>query len=67
MARRIGRHSRRRFPRLRDDSLESDLERGWEASRGTSRMAWNEAKGTVKDAWHGAERIIPGDFDRDGR
>ena len=50
-----------------DDSLESDLERGWEASRGTSRMAWNEAKGTVKDAWHGAERIIPGDFDRDGR
>ena len=50
-----------------DDKLESDLERGWETAKGTSRMAWNEAKGTVKDAWHGAERLMPGDFDRDGR
>lgn len=50
-----------------DSSLESDLERGWETAKGTSRMAWSDAKGTVKDAWHGAERLMPGDFDRDGR
>ena len=50
-----------------DDTVESDLERGWERAKGTSRMAWNEAKSAVKEAWHSAERVIPGDFDRDGR
>lgn len=50
-----------------DDSLESDLERGWEQTKGTSRMAWSEAKGAVKDAWHGVERVMPGDADGDGR
>lgn len=50
-----------------DDTVESDLERGWDKARGTSRMAWSEAKGSVKDAWHGVERAVPGDFDRDGR
>ena len=50
-----------------DESLESDLESGWEQSKGTSRMAWSEAKGAVRDAWHGVERIMPGDADGDGR
>lgn len=50
-----------------DDSLESELERGWESAKGTSRMAWADAKGAVRDAWHGVERVLPGDADRDGR
>ena len=50
-----------------DDRLEADLERGWERAKGTSKMAWNDAKYAVKDAWHGVERVLPGDFDRDGR
>lgn len=50
-----------------DDSLETDLERGWDRARGASRMNWNQARGTVKDAWHNFERALPGDFDRDGR
>lgn len=65
---RYGTYARSRFgDRTWDNALESDLERGWAGSKGSSRMAWNEAKGTVKDAWHGAERLLPGDFDRDGR
>jgi hypothetical protein len=50
-----------------DDTLESDLERGWEKAKGTSRMAWKDARSAVRDAWHGAEHVMPGDFDRDGR
>lgn len=50
-----------------DDALEADLERGWDKAKGTSRMAWNDAKSAVRDAWHGVERVLPGDFDRDGR
>lgn len=50
-----------------DSGLESDLERGWDKTKGTSRLAWQDAKGAVKDAWHGAERILPGDADGDGR
>ncbi len=50
-----------------DDTLESDLERGWEKARGTSRMAWKDARNSVRDAWHGVENLLPGDADRDGR
>lgn len=50
-----------------DANTESELERGWESAKGTSRLAWTDAKGAVKDAWHGAERLMPGDADRDGR
>jgi hypothetical protein len=50
-----------------DDSVESDLQRRWDSSKGTSRMAWDDAKHAVRDAWHGVERALPGDADRDGR
>ena len=50
-----------------DDRLEADLERGWDKAKGTSKMAWADARHAVKDAWHGVERVLPGDFDRDGR
>lgn len=65
---RYGTQARRNYAsRDWDDKLEADLERGWEKTKGTSRMAWNEAKGAVKDAWHGVERVLPGDADGDGR
>ena len=65
---RYGTYARSNNPdREWDDSLDRELERGWESAKGTSRMGWNEAKGTVKDAWHGLERAMPGDFDNDGR
>ncbi|GAB1596091.1 hypothetical protein [Lysobacter claricitrinus] len=50
-----------------DAATESELERGWDSAKGTSRLAWADAKGAVKDAWHGVERILPGDADHDGR
>ena len=50
-----------------DSSVESDLERGWEGAKGTSKLAWSDAKHAVKDAWHGVERALPGDADNDGR
>lgn len=65
---RYGTHARTRYAgRDWDDGLESDLERGWEQAKGSSRMAWSQARTTVKDAWHNFERAVPGDFDRDGR
>ena len=65
---RYGTHARGSYvDRDWDDALESDLERGWDQAKGTSRMAWSDAKGAVRDAWHGVERVLPGDADRDGR
>ncbi|HSR64056.1 MAG TPA: hypothetical protein VLM17_00405 [Xanthomonadaceae bacterium] len=64
---RYGTWARTAYPeRQWDSSVESDLERGWDAAKGTSRMAWNDAKGTVREAWDGLERAIPGDSDHDG-
>ena len=48
-----------------DDSLDSDLARGWHKAKGTSRMSWDEAKASVKEAWHGLGRAMPGDPDND--
>ena len=50
-----------------DNTLEADLERGWDRAKGQSRLAWNDAKHAVRDAWHGVERALPGDADGDGR
>lgn len=50
-----------------DATTESNLERGWEQSKGNSNLAWADAKAAVRDAWHGVERILPGDADHDGR
>jgi hypothetical protein len=49
------------------DSVESDLERKWDQTRGESRLAWNEARAAVRDGWHHIERKLPGDADGDGR
>ncbi|MEO8159850.1 MAG: hypothetical protein ABI588_00415 [Arenimonas sp.] len=51
----------------RFDDVESDLQRGWEKTKGNSKLAWSEAKGAVRDGWHYVERAMPGDADGDGR
>lgn len=64
---RYGWESRGRYAGKRYDQVESDLERGWEKAKGSSKLAWNEAKHATKDAWHRVERALPGDADHDGR
>lgn len=65
---RYGTHARAMHAgRTWDAGLESELERGWDKARGSSRMAWADAKAAVRDAWHGIERVLPGDVDHDGR
>jgi hypothetical protein len=65
---RYGTYARSAYPgREWDDALESDLSRGWEKAKGTSRLTWERAKAATKDAWHSVERALPGDADNDGR
>jgi hypothetical protein len=35
----------------RFDEVESDLERGWDKTKGTSRHAWQEVREATRDAW----------------
>lgn len=49
------------------DELEPDLQRDYEANRGSSNLGWEKAKLASRDAWNRVERAIPGDADRDGR
>lgn len=51
----------------RFEDVEPQLERDWEATKATSRLAWAEAKGAVRDGWHHIERAMPGDADNDRR
>jgi len=46
--------------------VETDLERGWDKARGTSRQTWNEARNATRDAWPRVEDVLPGDADHDG-
>ena len=61
-----GRYSGRAF-----DDVEDDLSRGWERTRGTSRLQWDRAKLAARDSWERVsdtvERAVPGDSDRDGK
>lgn len=53
------------------DEAEPELSRDWGQSRGGSSLEWERAKHASRDAWHrvsnAAERVIPGDSDKDGR
>ncbi len=33
------------------DEVETDLSRGWEGSRGTSKLGWDSARIAIRDAW----------------
>ena len=49
---RYGTYARGQYSdRTWDDSLASDLERGWERARGGSRLTWERAKHAVADAF----------------
>ena len=50
----------------RFDDVEDQLQRDWDSTRGSSRLAWGEARNAVRDGWHHIERALPGDADRDG-
>ena len=68
---RYGVDSFTRYPDRRFDDVESDLERGWSSSRGSSSLEWDRAKHASRDAWQRlsdtVERATPGDSDRDGK
>ena len=53
------------------DDAESELRASYEQSRGRSKLGWDRAKDAARAAWdrvsNAAERVIPGDSDRDGR
>jgi hypothetical protein len=49
------------------EDAETDLERDYEQTKGSSSLAWNDAKHATKAAWHKVERALPGNADRDGR
>ena len=49
------------------DDLEPELRANYERIKGRSRLAWENAKDAVRAAWHRVERLMPGDFDNDGR
>jgi len=51
----------------RFDDLEPELQANYERIKGQSRLAWKNAKDAVRAAWHRVERLMPGDFDNDGR
>jgi hypothetical protein len=64
---RYGWESRARYPGRSFEEVESDLESGWSRAKGSSKLTWDKAKHATKDAWHRVERVMPGDFDKDGR
>ncbi len=37
------------------DTEAANLEKGWDASRGNSRLAWHDAKDAVRDGWQRVE------------
>jgi hypothetical protein len=64
---RYGWESYENYPGRKFDDVESDLERGWEKTEHATKLGWEKAKHATRDAWHRIERVLPGDFDGDGR
>ena len=68
---RYGVESFGRYPERSFDAAEPDLAVDWEGVRGDSSLGWDRAKHASRDAWNRlsdtAERILPGDSDRDGK
>lgn len=60
-----------RYPGRSFEATESDLAGDWDRVRGGSSLTWDRARHATRDAWDrlsdGAERILPGDSDRDGK
>jgi hypothetical protein len=60
-----------RYPDRRFDEVSNELRTEYDAGRGNGRLAWERAKDAARAAWdrvaEGAENLIPGDSDGDGR
>jgi len=56
---------RERGERTWDSELERELEGGWNAARGASRMDWPEARDVVRDGWVRADRTYRAYSDTD--
>jgi hypothetical protein len=68
---RAGVDSFNRNPGRSFDDVEPELGRDWNRARGSSSLEWEHARPAARDAWervsNAAERVIPGDSDKDGR
>jgi hypothetical protein len=54
---RYGVESRNQFGTRRwDDSLDADLAKDWDSTRGSSTLSWDAARPAVRDAWDRADR-----------
>jgi len=51
----------------RFEDVEPELRANYDRIKGKSRLNWESAKDAVRAAWHRVERLMPGDFDNDGR
>ena len=60
-----------RYPGRSFEAAEGDLAGDWDRVRGSSSLDWGRAKHATRDAWNrlsdSAERVLPGDADRDGK
>lgn len=68
---RTGVESYSRNPGRSFDEVEPEMRSSWTSTRGRSSLEWEHARPAARDAWdrvsNTAERIVPGDSDRDGR
>jgi phage tail tape-measure protein len=53
---RYGWESRAKYQGKQYNEIETDLARGWESFKGSSKLTWNDAKEATRDAWHRVER-----------
>ncbi len=42
------------------ESVESDLNRGWDKAKGASRLTWDKAKDASRDAWNRVDLAVRG-------
>lgn len=64
---RYGHETYHRFRGKSFADVEPELEKGWQDSRGTSRLTWDTARNAVRRVWYRIEESLPGDADGDGR
>ena len=56
---RYGWESRTRYPDRSYQEIESDLQRDWDTSRGSSRLDWDRARYASQDAWERVSSMSP--------
>jgi hypothetical protein len=68
---RYGAESFGRYPGRSFEAAEGEMAGDWDRVRGSSSLDWERAKHATRDAWNrladSAERVLPGDSDRDGK